>query len=82
MIGSDYAKSSYSFANNNCAEARFAKSRHSLGNGDCVETACHCGVVDVRDSKAGEDGPILTVSPAAWEAFLAGVKAGELVLDR
>ncbi|MFF4222174.1 DUF397 domain-containing protein [Streptomyces abikoensis] len=32
------------------------------------------GVVPVRDSKRGPDGPVLTLPAAAWSAFLTGVK--------
>ncbi|WP_235978197.1 MULTISPECIES: DUF397 domain-containing protein [Streptomyces] len=36
------------------------------------------GVVPVRDSKAPQ-GPALLVTPAAWAAFIAGVKSGPTV---
>jgi len=35
-------------------------------------------VIGVRDSK-DPGGPVLTVGRAGWEAFLAGVRNGELV---
>ncbi|MFE7114776.1 DUF397 domain-containing protein [Streptomyces sp. NPDC057654] len=42
--------------------------------GQCVEwapsTVARGGVVPVRDSK-DPDGPVVTVSPAAWAAFVA-----------
>ncbi|MFJ8164633.1 DUF397 domain-containing protein [Streptomyces sp. NPDC096136] len=37
--------------------------------GDCVEVAAHPAAVHVRDSKVA-DGPVLTVSPTTWSAFL------------
>lgn len=49
------------------------KSSWSNPSGNCVEVAA--GVpVGVRDSK--DPGPELWFSPAAWAAFVAGVKAG------
>lgn len=38
-------------------------------SGDCVEVATHPAAVHVRDSKV-TDGPVLTVPPHAWSAFL------------
>ncbi|MEV5749812.1 DUF397 domain-containing protein [Actinoallomurus sp. NPDC052308] len=43
--------------------------------GACVEVAI-TEVVAVRDSKAGQDGPVLWFSRSEWEAFVAAVKAG------
>ncbi|MFI1844415.1 DUF397 domain-containing protein [Streptomyces microflavus] len=43
-------------------------------NGDggaCVEVAAHPSAVHIRDSKV-TDGPVLTVGPAAWNAFIQG----------
>ncbi len=52
---------------------------YSGGNGGgCVEVARNLpGIVAVRDSK-DRTGPVLTFTPAEWEAFTAGVKLGEL----
>ena len=50
------------------------------GGGNCVEVASLAsGIVAVRDSK-DPDGPRLTFTPAEWEAFTAGVRAGEFDL--
>ncbi|MFJ1845360.1 DUF397 domain-containing protein [Streptomyces sp. NPDC088146] len=38
--------------------------------GNCVEVAAHPAAVHIRDSKV-TDGPVLTVPPTAWAAFLA-----------
>lgn len=53
------------------------KSTYSGGNGgDCVEVARGLpGAVAVRDSK-DPDGRKLVTTPAAWQAFTTGVKAG------
>ncbi|MFE3139245.1 DUF397 domain-containing protein [Streptomyces scopuliridis] len=54
----------------------FRKSRYSSGDphGECVEVALNVpGTVAVRDSKR-QTGPILRVTPAAWDAFRAGLR--------
>lgn len=45
------------------------------GNGNCVEVNLP-GVVAVRDSK-DPAGPALTFTPAAWDAFTAGLRRGD-----
>ncbi|MGK8553763.1 DUF397 domain-containing protein [Nocardia gipuzkoensis] len=57
--------------------ARWFKSSHSSGGNDCVEVA-HLdeGMVGVRDSK-NPAGPALVFTPGEWDAFTAGVAAGE-----
>lgn len=49
--------------------------RRACDYGACVEVAI-TEVVAVRDSKAGQDGPVLWFSRSEWEAFVAAVKAG------
>lgn len=56
-----WRKSSYSGYNGNCAEVAV------LPTGDGY-------VIGVRDSK--DPGPVLEFAPAAWTAFLDGIKAG------
>lgn len=60
--------------------AAWRKSSYSGNNGgNCVEVARNLpGVVAVRDSKDPE-GPALLLTPAAWRAFTASVKGGELL---
>jgi hypothetical protein len=57
--------------------ADWRKSTYSGGNGgNCVEVARVLPeAVAVRDSKY-PDGPQLITSPAAWQVFMASVKAG------
>lgn len=49
------------------------KSSRSTTNGDCVEVARPDDIVGVRDSK-NRAGAYLTVTPAAFGAFLASVR--------
>ncbi|GII67506.1 hypothetical protein Skr01_75910 [Sphaerisporangium krabiense] len=53
-------------------------SRSGNSGGNCVEVAGDLrGAVGVRDSK-NLAGPVLVVRPAAWSAFLTGIKDGML----
>lgn len=57
--------------------AKWFKSTASQPSGDCVETAhLDRGMVGVRDSK-NPSGPALVFTPAEWDAFTAGIRAGE-----
>ncbi|MER7208860.1 DUF397 domain-containing protein [Streptosporangium sp. NPDC000239] len=64
------------------SKVRWRRSSLSGNNGgNCVEVAelkgaGHADLVAVRDSKDPE-GPKLFFTPAEWNAFLNGVKAGE-----
>jgi hypothetical protein len=49
------------------------------GTNACVEIAFVDGNVAVRDSK-DRDGPVLVFTPLEWEAFVGGVRNGELDL--
>jgi hypothetical protein len=56
------------------------KSSYSGTNGQCVEVASSgSGEILVRDSRDC-NGPVLTFTPAEWEAFTAGVRDGEFDL--
>ena len=57
----------------------WVKSSKSNNNGSCVEIqAAGQGGVNVRDSKLGDQSPILTFTASEWDAFVDGVRAGEL----
>jgi len=60
------------------SQAIWHKSTYSNGSGgNCVETAAlSAGRRAVRDSK-DPDGSVLIFTASEWEAFIAGVKAGE-----
>ncbi|WP_033346501.1 DUF397 domain-containing protein [Catenuloplanes japonicus] len=49
--------------------------RSGSNGGQCVETRCHNGGVEVRDSKAGAFGPVLRFTEDSWTAFLGAAAA-------
>ncbi|MEU0507527.1 DUF397 domain-containing protein [Nocardia sp. NPDC004278] len=62
------------------SEVNWFKSSHSSGQTECVEVAwLDGGGVGVRDSK-NPSGPALVFAPGEWDAFTAGVAAGEFDL--
>jgi hypothetical protein len=57
-------------------ETGWRKSSHSTGNGgNCIETRSTPGRMMIRDTKDNGHGPVLSVSPAAWQRFTAAVKS-------
>ena len=62
------------------SRAVWRKASRSQDAGNCVEVASLVGVIAVRDSK-NPAGAILVISPAAWLAFLHGVRDGEFDLS-
>jgi hypothetical protein len=58
------------------SDAKWRKSRRSQNSGACVEVARAGETIGVRDSK-DPAGPVLTFSPAEFDAFLDGVAKGE-----
>jgi uncharacterized protein DUF397 len=45
-------------------------------SGSCVEVRMANELIEVRDSKAGDNGPTLAFAPDGWSAFLADVEDG------
>ncbi|MEW2299308.1 DUF397 domain-containing protein [Streptomyces sp. NPDC006655] len=70
-------KSSYSNdSGGQCVETAYTWRKSSYsddGGGNCVEISPCPHAIHVRDSKTPPDGPHLTLSPAAWGAFLGSV---------
>ncbi|MET9255037.1 DUF397 domain-containing protein [Streptomyces sp. NPDC003717] len=66
-------KSSYSGSEGGeCLEAAYHWRKSSYSGdegGQCVEVAAHPAAIHIRDSK-NTTAPHLTVTPAAWTAFL------------
>lgn len=75
----NWIKSTRSGPTGNCVEVStgWFKSTRSGAYGDnCVETMAYQGDILVRDSK-DPTGPVLRFTRDEWDAFVAGVKAGE-----
>jgi hypothetical protein len=73
-----WKKSSFSGGAGMCVEV-FRKSTFSGTRGSCVDVHRHndgTGAM-VRDTKLGDNSPILNFDEEEWVAFIAGVKAGE-----
>ena len=59
-------------------QPQWRKSSYSGDQGNCVELAdLGDGIVGVRDSKLGDDSPILSFTRAEVAAWLSGAKASE-----
>jgi hypothetical protein len=58
------------------SRTRWRKSSYSSANGQCVEVAHLDQEIAVRDSKNPGEAT-LVFSAGEWDAFVAGVKAGE-----
>jgi hypothetical protein len=67
-------KSSYSSSQGgDCLEVAYDWHKSSYSSdqgGNCVEVSAHPAAVHIRDSKV-TDGPVLTVPPRAWSAFVS-----------
>lgn len=46
-------------------------------NGECVELAMLDDGIGVRDSKLGDDSPVLTFTRTELAALVAGIRTGE-----
>ena len=61
----------------NTTSAGWIRASTSSGSGQYVEMRRDGDVIEVRDAKDGETGPILRFTPAEWDAWLDGAKKGE-----
>jgi hypothetical protein len=55
----------------------WVKASASTNGGTCVEQRRHDGMVEVRDTKARGQGPVLRFTTAEYAAWLDGAKSGE-----
>ena len=53
------------------------KSRRSADQGSCVEMRYADGLIEVRDTKDGGNGPVLRFTLDEYAAWLDGAKRGE-----
>ncbi|MGI9001499.1 MAG: DUF397 domain-containing protein [Pseudonocardia sp.] len=53
------------------------KASYSQAQNGCVEVASIPGFVGVRDTKLGQQSPILTFTEAEWNAFIEGLKSND-----
>jgi hypothetical protein len=57
---------------------QWIKAAKSAETGNCIEMRRHDDAVQVRDTKENGQGPTLTVTSAAFAAWVASAKGGEL----
>jgi hypothetical protein len=57
--------------------SQWSKSSYSSSNANCVEVRSQGETVNVRDSK-NANGPVMSFGSEEWDAFIAGIKNGEL----
>lgn len=55
----------------------WVKAKLSDDGSDCVEQRRRGDVIEVRDSKDGDLGPVLHFTPAEYAAWLDGARSGE-----
>jgi hypothetical protein len=56
-------------------DPRWRKASYSGNGANCVETGSVPGAVLVRDTKDRKRGPVLRISPEAWNTFTGKIKA-------
>ena len=77
MLNHEWRKASASNPAGNCLQARWTRASFCSADG-CLEVRQRDnGTVEVRDSKLGDDSPILRFSREEWDAHLAGVRSRE-----
>jgi hypothetical protein len=60
------------------SQATWRKSTFSSMNGNCVEVSYVLpNLVGIRDTKDNGTGPVLVLTGAEWDAFIAGAKEGQ-----
>jgi hypothetical protein len=59
---------------NNMLSVNWRKATYSNGEGSCIEAGSMPGLVLVRDTTQHGCGPVLRVTPADWNQFMASIK--------
>lgn len=73
-----WLKSSYCEAGACVEVAGPWRAASACGGGSCVQARRpDPGTVLVRDSKLGDDSPVLTFTAGAWTTFVASLRGGE-----
>jgi hypothetical protein len=60
---------------NDTTSATWRKATHSNAQGSCIEAGSMPGRVLVRDTTQHGNGPVMSVSPAAWRRFTVSIRA-------
>ncbi|MBA8826918.1 hypothetical protein FHX42_004297 [Saccharopolyspora lacisalsi] len=55
------------------SEGAWRKSTRSQGQNTCVEVGSAPGLTGVRDSKLGEESPVLAFTSHQWRAFVVSL---------
>jgi hypothetical protein len=76
-VAATWQKSSFCNGASSCVELAWVTSSR-CNNGSCVQVACCEGEVWVRDSKLGEDSPVLRFTVGSWWSYIAAVKTRQL----
>jgi hypothetical protein len=61
-------------SNDNALSAGWRTATYSNGTGSCVEAGTMPGLVLIRDTTLNGHGPVLRVTPASWDQFIASIK--------
>jgi hypothetical protein len=61
-------------SDDNALSANWRKATYSNGEGSCIEAGSMPGLVLIRDTTQHGRGPVLRVTPADWNRFMASIK--------
>jgi hypothetical protein len=61
-------------SDDNALSANWRKATYSTAEGSCIEAGSMPGLVVIRDTTQHGRGPVLRVTPADWNQFMASIK--------